>query len=151
MCPNTYFPSRFATLALFSSLVMFGCAWPWPSATEDTAGLGKSEIARILRTKCCAGFEELIARDIQVALDRAGKNGSSREAAESVGFTCDNPPSKTCRYRGEMTYQVHGAPKENQDAQKVHIVSYSILLSSHDHTDDVRVQQQTMVAPSSKP
>ena len=134
-------------VVLLCSLGLVGCSWPWPSVTEDNAGLGRSEIARILKLYCCAPTERVIAREIQIALTKASKGQSPRVAAESIGFTCDDPPSQTCRYAGEMKYQVHGAPKENKDAQKVHIVSYSILLASYDKLDNIGCETKTTVVP----
>jgi len=139
--------SLFVFFILFCNLGLFACSWPWPSATEDNTGLGKSEIARILKLYCCAPSERVIVREIQIALGKANKDHSPRVAAESIGFTCEEPPSQTCRYAGEMKYQVHGAPKENKDAQKVHIVSYSILLASYDKLDNIRFETKTTVVP----
>lgn len=84
---------------------------------------------------------------IQLALKKASANHGPREAAESIGFTCEQPPSLTCRYVGEMTYQVHGAPKENTDAQKVHVVSYSIVLDNYMDRNSVHAERKTSIVP----
>ena len=105
--------SLFSSLGLLCSLGLFACTWPWPSATEDTTGLGKSELARMVRNHCCSnGAERVLARNITMALGKTTRGQSYRAVAESFGFTCEDPPSKTCRYAGEMTYQVHGVPEK---------------------------------------
>src|SRR5215467_13420168 len=133
-------------LALLSSLGLFACSWPWPSATEDTTGLGDSEIARILKNICCAPPDWLITEKIQIAI-KVSKEHSPRAAAESIGFTCDDPPSKTCGYTGEMKYQLHRVPNNNTDAQKIHIVSYSIVLPNYNDPNDLRVERTTTLVP----
>lgn len=136
----------FIGVALLGVLELIGCIGLWPSATEDTTGLGNSEIATILKRSCCVA-DQMVVKNIKAALEKAKDGQSLRSAAESVGFTCEASPSKTCRYAGTMTYQIHGAPKENIDSQKVHIVSYSILLPSYDNTNDVRADQKTTILP----
>jgi hypothetical protein len=131
---------------VLTSMGLFACSWPWPSVTEDTTGLGNSEIAGILKRSCCV-VNEMVVQNIRTVLEKAKVGRSLRSAAESVGFTCEESPSKTCRYVGMMTYQVHGAPKENVDAQKVHIISYSIVLPTYDNTNDIQVDQKTTIAP----
>lgn len=135
------------SIALICSLGLSACSWPWPSATEDTTGLGRSEIARILKNICCAPPGWLIREKIQISLGEASKDHSARAAAESIGFACDASPSKICRYAGEMKYQVHGVPKENIDAEKIHIVSYSIVLPNYDDVNDIRAERKTTVVP----
>ena len=132
--------------SVLTSIGLFACSWPWPSVTENTTGLGNSEIATILKRSCCVA-DEMVVKNIKAALENAKHGQSLCSAAESIGFTCEALPSKTCRYAGTMRYQVHGAPKENRDAQKVHIVSYSILLPSYDNTNDVRADQETTIVP----
>lgn len=131
---------------VLTSMGLFACSWPWPSVTEDTAGLGNSEIARILKQSCCV-VNLMHVHKIKAALEKAREGRSYRSAAEAVGFMCEAPPSKICQYAGKMTYQVHGAPKENVDAQKVHILSYSILLPDYENTDGVRIEQDTTILP----
>ncbi|ULA60366.1 MAG: hypothetical protein LZF60_230102 [Nitrospira sp.] len=123
------------------------CVGPWPSATEDTTGLGNSEIARTLKDMCCAPSEHLMNEQIQLALKKANATHGPREAAESIGFACEQPPSLTCRYVGEMACQVHGAPKENTDAQKVHIVSYSIVLADYTDRNSIHAERKTSIVP----
>jgi hypothetical protein len=125
-----------------------GCPWPWPSITRNSEGLGKSEIARILQHACCAAYEKIIARKVSDALEAAREGQSARAAAEKIGLICDNPPSKTCRYNGEMKYQFHVEPNpENPDAHKIHIVSYKIILGNYDEPNNLIVEQKTSVLP----
>lgn len=44
-----------------------------------------------------------------------------------------------------MNYRVYGAPKENVDAQKLHIVSYSLLLPDHDNPKNIDFNTETTV------
>lgn len=113
--------------------------------TEDNTKLGNSEIAKILKLYCCAPTARVISREIRFALAKASEKQSGRAAAESIGFTCEEPPSKICRYSGEMNYRVYGAPKENVDAQKLHIVSYSLLLPDHDNPKNIDFNTETTV------
>ncbi len=130
------------------SVGLFACVGPWLSKTEDTRGLGQSKIARVLASYCCIVPEGMIAREIRIVLEKAGRERSSRAVAESVGFTCEAPPSMTCRYAGEMTYQVHDAPRENKDVpQRAYIVSYSIVLLNHDEPLAIRIQQNIAPVP----
>lgn len=135
------------SIALFCGFALLACAWPWPRATEDTTGLGKSEIARILSNICCALDESLIAEKIHIALDNANKKHGPRLAAESIGFTCDSPPGQTCQYAGERKYQLHGVPESNSEAAKVHIISYSIMLPDYADTKNIVVEQTTTTFP----
>ncbi len=136
------------SIVLFCSLALFACEWTWwPSISEDTTGLGKSEIARIVKSACCSDAEVVIARNITGVLNNAMVGRLPRAAAESVGFTCENPPGQSCRYTGESKYQIHPMPKNNPDAGKVHIVSYTVVLPNYDDPNDVRVEQKTTVVP----
>lgn len=135
------------SIILCCCVVQLACAWPWPRSTEDTTGLGKSEIAKILSNICCAPTEWLIAEKIQIALGKADKGLGPRAGAESIGFTCDSPPSQTCRYAGERKYQLYGVPKGNPEAEKIHILSYSIVLLDYADTKNIWVEQTTTIVP----
>lgn len=142
-------PRWFLTaMVLLCSIGLFACSWPWPSMTEDTTGLGKSEIAKVLADSCCSHPDWRIAQKIRIALEKAGKGRPSRAATESVGFTCEDLPSRTCRYAGEMTYQIYGAPRENKDfLQRGYMVSYSIVLPNYDEPLVMRIHQIIAPAP----
>ncbi len=73
---------------------------------------------------------------------------SWRAAAEAVGFTCEDPPKKVCRYAGERQYQLD-YPKITTDplVNKIHIMSYSVTLPDHDNPNDIDVRGMTFVVP----
>ena len=139
--------SVLTAFALFCSLGLFACSWPWPSATVDTQGLGESDIAKLLKDRCCTNEEDQIVREITTVLKKAMVSRSVRAAAESIGFTCEDPPSQMCRYAGEKTYRFYNLPEGHRESGKTHIVTYLIVLPNYDNQDDVRVQQKDTVVP----
>jgi hypothetical protein len=133
--------------AMLCTVGQIGCSWPWPSLSVDNSGLGKSEIDNIVRSECCGGAEERIAKKSVDSLKKAKGSHSPRQAAESIGFTCDPPPSQTCRYTGEQKYRYHNFPKGHVLTGKVQVVTYSLVLANYDEPDTIDVQKEEKIVP----
>ena len=134
-----------ASIALLCGLGLFACSWPWPSAEVDSRGLGQSDIAKLLENQCCTNAEDRIARDIVLALEKARVGRSPRASAESIGFTCEDLPSRACKYAGEKRYRFYNLPKGHEESDKIHIVKYVIFLPDYDDHKNVRVMQTDTV------
>lgn len=133
-----------SSLIRFTLLVFLGlpaCSWPWPSVEVDSQGLGPSDIARLLKDRCCTNDEDQIARDITLALVKAKAGRSLRASAESIGFICEDLPSRACKYAGENKYRFYNLPKGHEGNGKIHIAKYFIVLPDYDDPKNVRVQQ----------
>lgn len=136
------------SIALLCGLGLFACSWPWPSIDIDNSELGKSAIDQIIRSECCVGAEERIARKTVEALAKARNAHSQRAAAESIGFICDEPPSRICRYTGSQKYRVANFQKDHPLVGKVKIVTYFVVLPDYEQPNTIDVQQNETVVTS---
>jgi len=137
----------FISVAMLCAVGQIGCSWPWPSVSVDNSGLGNSEIDEIVKSECCVGAEQRIARKSADSLKKAKNSHSARQAAESIGFTCDPPPSHSCRYSAEQKYRYHNFPKGHVLTGKVQVVTYSLVLLNYDEPDTIDVQKEEKIVP----
>ncbi len=131
-------------LIIFCGLGVLACSWPWPTIHIDNSLLGKSVIDEIIRGEAGVGAEELIARKTTAALIKLRGDHSPRSAAESIGFICEQLPSRTCRYMGQQRYSFSYLPKGHPMIGKAKIVTYSIVLFDNEVPNNVDVQKQTV-------
>jgi hypothetical protein len=130
-------------LSVFCILFLVGCSG-WPGISENTQGLGQGQIATLFRYDW--GFpEDFFSEKIKELLITANKSNQPRSAAESVGMTCEAPPSRSCKYFGVVRYFFINGPSGNPDADKPHYVRINVTLPDFNNPNIVIVKQDQMV------